>query len=179
MKIIKNANLAKLIGITSKKDNCSGVFGATIAHLTNIKLSHVDTIEYEPAELANTNPDDDTIYFFMSRRDDKILRITKGKENIGDQFFNLSWNDALKECKNVYEVKDFNLASVYANGRQNSFDKHFESRKSTLSERLAEYKENKKIKAHDAEVDNLVKRLESKYNELYDITNAKMDIQTI
>jgi molecular chaperone GrpE (heat shock protein) len=65
------------------------------------------------------------------------------------------------------------------NGRKNSFDKHFESRKSTLSERLAEYKENKKIKAYDAEVDNLVKQLESEYNELYDIINAKMDIPAI
>ena len=178
MKTIKNANLAKLLGIISKRDNCYGVVGATVAHLTNIKLSDVDTIEYEPSELKDVNPDDNTVYFFVSK-DDMILNVTKGKENIRNPFFDLDWNEALNFCKKVYEVKDLNLDSVYVNGRQNAFDNHFEIRESTLQERLAEYKENKKIKAHDAEVDNLVKQLESEYNELYDITSAKMDIPTI
>ena len=67
MKTIKNANLAKLLGIISKRDNCYGVVGATVAHLTNIKLSDVDTIEYEPSELKDVNPDDNTVYFFVSK----------------------------------------------------------------------------------------------------------------
>ena len=72
MKTIKNANLATLANIITKRNRWDIVNGQEIAHATNIRLSNVDVIEYDADELIDYKPKNNTFFFFVSKRNSDV-----------------------------------------------------------------------------------------------------------
>ena len=79
MKTIKNANLATLANIGTKRNRF--VNGQEIAHATNIRLSNVDVIEYDADELIDYKPKNNTFFFFVSKYN-QLIKITRDKKVI-------------------------------------------------------------------------------------------------
>ena len=161
MKTIKNANLATLANIITKRNRF--VSGQEIAHATNIRLSNVDVIEYDADELIDYKPKNNTFFFFVSKYN-QLIKITRDKKVIRNYGADRGWNKTLADSSKVYEVKDTDLSSAYVNGRKNNYVTFSRRKKNSLSDRLQAYKENKLLRL--SSFDEVMAKVRRAYTEI-------------
>jgi hypothetical protein len=161
MKTIKNANLATLANIITKRNRWSAA--QEIAHATNIRMSNVDVIEYDADELVDYKPKNNTFFFFVSKYN-QLIKITRDKKVIRNYGADRGWNKTVAESSKVYEVKDTDLASVYVNGRKNNYITFSRRKKNSLSDRLQAYKENKLLRL--SSFDEVMAKVRRAYTEI-------------
>lgn len=172
MRELQNVNLTKLIG----EHNPGHDFFYShelrkLVHVTHIPFNDVNVFEYDcnnKDDVKSLLPNSFLTYFFVNVNEDGrrvLLKIKRGKDDVGQIGKRMSWKRLLEESTYVYVVGTYTLQNVYKNGRVDTFHMQKSKRHNALAERLKSFKIDKLMK-HDNVLDYVMNKVSNLYFEM-------------